>query len=44
MILTDPLPEESEDSHAMGLPRLVLDFNRRDFTRLKQLIHAINAV
>lgn len=44
MILTDPLPEESEDSHAMGLPRLVLDFNRKDFTRLKQLIHAINAV
>ena len=37
-----PLPEElGTDLHALG--RIELDFNRRDFGRLRQLIDAINA-
>ena len=36
------LPPELEDADAVELPRIVLDFNRRDFGRLKSLIDAIN--
>ncbi len=36
------LPVEREDSDAVDLPRLVLDFNRHDFGRLRSLIDAIN--
>jgi uncharacterized protein (TIGR00730 family) len=43
LILCGPLPEESDEPELARLPRIVLDFNRRDFGRLKQFIDAINA-
>ncbi len=39
---SDPLPEEVEDNDVVHLPRLVIDFNRHDFGRLRNLIDAIN--
>jgi uncharacterized protein (TIGR00730 family) len=36
------LPAEMEDLDFVNLPRLVVDFNRKDFGRLKSLIDAIN--
>ena len=36
------LPEEVEDNDAVDLPRLVVDFNRHDFGRLRSLIDAVN--
>lgn len=36
------LPEEVEDADVVHLPRLVIDFNRHDFGRLRSLIDAIN--
>jgi uncharacterized protein (TIGR00730 family) len=38
---SDPLPEETEEGIA-HLPRLVMDFNCRDFGRLRSLIDEIN--
>lgn len=37
-----PLPDELEDGDVVNLPRIVVDFNRRDFGRLRNLIDAIN--
>jgi len=37
-----PLPEERDEPEISHLPRLVVDFNRRDFGRLKALIDWIN--
>ncbi len=39
---TGPLDEELDDDDETHLPRLVVDFNRRDFGRLRNLIDAIN--
>lgn len=36
------LPAELEDADVVHLPRLVIDFNRKDFGRLRSLIDAIN--
>jgi hypothetical protein len=36
------LPPEAEDNDFVDLPRIVVDFDRRDFGRLKSLIDAIN--
>ena len=36
------LPEEADEPELARLPRLVLNFNRRDYGRLVQLIHRIN--
>jgi len=36
------LPAEVEDNDFIELPRLVVDFDRRDFGRLKSLIDAVN--
>ena len=36
------LPEEGNDHALAGLPRLVLQFNRRDVGRLRQLIDVLN--
>jgi hypothetical protein len=36
------LEAEKEDADIIHLPRLVLDFNRKDFGRLRSLIDAIN--
>jgi hypothetical protein len=41
--LTGALPEEADETQLRHLPRLVIDFNRRDFARLRHLIDAINA-
>jgi hypothetical protein len=40
--LSPALPCEVEDNDFIGLPRLILDFDRKDFGRLKNLIDAIN--
>ncbi len=37
-----PLAAEMADADVLHLPRLVIDFNRRDFGRLRSLIDAIN--
>jgi uncharacterized protein (TIGR00730 family) len=42
MVLTDALPEENDMPEIAHLPRLVIDFNQKDFGRLRQLINAIN--
>lgn len=48
---TDPLPREVDDeqpanrpllTHTLHLPRLILHFNQRDYSRLYQLIHRLN--
>jgi len=44
MYLSCPLPEEADDEMLAGLPRLVVDFNRRDFGGLRRFIDAINEV
>jgi uncharacterized protein (TIGR00730 family) len=36
------LEAETDDTDVVHLPRLVMDFNRRDFSRLRGLIDAIN--
>ena len=35
-------PLESDDEHLQDLPRIVFNFNRRDFGRLRMLVDAIN--
>ena len=44
LILSPPLPEEADEPDLLQLPRMVLDFNRKDFGRLKDLIDSINAI
>ena len=39
---TKPLPDESDDPRTLDLPRLVFNFNREDFARLRQMIDVIN--
>jgi len=41
--LSGPLPEEIDEPEIRDLPRLVLDFNRKDFSGLKSLIDYINS-
>jgi hypothetical protein len=41
-ILSEALPEESDEPEITHLPRLIIDFNREDFGRLRQLIDRIN--
>jgi hypothetical protein len=40
--LSGPYPEEMEESDIRHLPRLVVDFNRLDFGRLREFIDAVN--
>ena len=42
MYLSGPLPEEADEPEIAHLPRLVLNFNRKDFGKLRKLIDAIN--
>jgi uncharacterized protein (TIGR00730 family) len=42
IILSGPLQEESDEPELAHFPRIVLDFNRRDFGRLRKFIDAIN--
>jgi uncharacterized protein (TIGR00730 family) len=37
-----PLPAEEDEPEVSHLPRLVMDFNRQDFGRLRKLIDAVN--
>ncbi len=39
----DALPEEADEPELAHLSRLVMDFNRQDFGRLRQFIDAVNA-
>ncbi len=41
--LSVPLPEEADEPEISHLPRLVIDFNRKDFGTLRKLIDAINS-
>ncbi|BBO85281.1 TIGR00730 family Rossman fold protein [Desulfosarcina ovata] len=43
MRLSGALEEEENETELARLPRLVVDFNNRDFGRLRQLVNAINA-
>jgi uncharacterized protein (TIGR00730 family) len=43
MLLAGALPKECDEPELANLPRLVVDFNKRDFARLRQLIDAINS-
>jgi uncharacterized protein (TIGR00730 family) len=42
--LSGALPEEDDEPRLLNLPRLLLDFNRVHFARLRALIDAINRV
>jgi uncharacterized protein (TIGR00730 family) len=42
MRLSAALPKERDEPELADLPRLVVDFNKRDFARLRQLIDAVN--
>jgi uncharacterized protein (TIGR00730 family) len=42
MRLSEALPKERDEPELASLPRLVVDFNKKDFARLRQLIDAIN--
>ncbi len=42
MCLSGPLEAEADEPEIAHLPRLVVDFNRRNFARLRSLIDAIN--
>ena len=42
IFLSEPLAPESDEPELAHLPRLVVDFDRRDFARLRHLIDAIN--
>jgi hypothetical protein len=42
IVPSSALTEEREDNDAVNLPRLLIDFNRQDFGRLRSLIDAIN--
>lgn len=44
VILSGPLPAEADEPELAHLQRVVIDFNRRDFGRLRKLIDLINSV
>jgi uncharacterized protein (TIGR00730 family) len=37
-------PEEREDNDAADLPRIAFDFNRRDYSRLREMIDVLNGL
>lgn len=41
--LSSPLPAESDEPEIANLPRLVMDFNRKNFGRLRSLIDTVNS-
>ncbi len=44
LFMSGPLTEEMDEPEIVHLPRIILDFNRRDFGRLRELIDVINSV
>jgi uncharacterized protein (TIGR00730 family) len=43
IVLSGPLPEESNEPETRNLSRLIVDFKRENFGRLRELIDAINS-
>jgi hypothetical protein len=43
MFLSGPLPAEADEPEIADLPRLVMDFDRKNFGRLRSLIDAMNS-
>ncbi len=43
ILRSDALPEEKDEPEICHLPRLILDFNKKDFAGLRALIEAINS-
>jgi hypothetical protein len=43
MYLSGPLPAEDDEPEIANFPRLVIDFNLKDFGKLRRLIDAINS-
>jgi hypothetical protein len=41
--LSEALPAEDDEPGIADLPRLIVDFNRRDFGKLRGLIDVINS-
>ncbi len=41
--LSGPLADEKNETHLAQMPRLVVDFNKRGFGRLRELVDVINA-
>ena len=39
----EPTPEEREDHQFLELPRIAMEFNRKDYGRLRQMIDVLNA-
>jgi len=44
MLLSPALSEESDEPGIGDLQRLVVDFNRKDFGRLRKLIDEVNII
>jgi hypothetical protein len=44
LYLSEPLQEEQDEPELGHLSRLVMDFNKRDFGRLRQMIDTINNI
>jgi hypothetical protein len=42
--VSPPLPEEKDDAAAADLPRIALEFNRKDYGRLRQMIDVLNSL
>ena len=42
--VSGPLPAEADEPDIAHLPRIVIDFNRRSFGRLRQFIDVINGL
>jgi hypothetical protein len=42
--LTESLPAEQKGEEFLDLPRLVMDFNRRDYGRLYEMIRFLNTL
>ncbi|MEW6110270.1 MAG: TIGR00730 family Rossman fold protein [Nitrospirota bacterium] len=40
--LSGPLPAEEDEPELLDLPRLIIDFNRKDFGKLRKLIDVMN--
>lgn len=41
---TEPFPEEREDNQYLDLPRIAMEFDRRHYGRLRQLIDVLNTL
>jgi hypothetical protein len=39
---TEATPEEKEDNQYVHLPRIVFEFNKRDYGKLRQMIDVLN--